>query len=188
MPDFDRRRPIDETIWGIDGVFDRETCESFITRFESQGFERAPITTASGPVMNDRVRNNERLMFDDPAMAQSLFERVKSALPEHIDAWKVCGLNERFRVYRYDVGQRFRPHFDGCFMREYDREESALTLMVYLNDGFEGGETAFLDYGVVVKPKQGNVLVFFHPILHEGRSVLSGRKYVLRTDVMYRRE
>ena len=61
--------------------------------------------------------------------------------------------------------------------------------MVYLNDGFCGGETKF--YGdehelrVSVHPKCGMALVFIHLQLHEGAPVVEGRKYVLRTDVMY---
>lgn len=31
----------------------------------------------------------------------------------------------------------------------------------------------------------GSVLIFEHPILHEGSELIFGRKYVIRTDVMY---
>lgn len=31
----------------------------------------------------------------------------------------------------------------------------------------------------------GSVLIFEHPILHEGSKLISGRKYAIRTDVMY---
>jgi hypothetical protein len=61
--------------------------------------------------------------------------------------------------------------------------------MVYLNSDFSGGETKF--YGedrqrrVAVRPERGMALVFVHLQLHEGAPVVSGRKYVLRTDVMY---
>jgi hypothetical protein len=62
--------------------------------------------------------------------------------------------------------------------------------MVYLNDDFVGGETKFyLDDGTPrldVKPERGMALVFVHRQLHEGAAVVQGRKYVLRTDVMYR--
>ena len=37
---------------------------------------------------------------------------------------------------------------------------------------------------MVVKPRQGMALIFAHPLLHKGEPVVSGRKYVLRTDVM----
>jgi prolyl 4-hydroxylase len=61
---------------------------------------------------------------------------------------------------------------------------------VYLNDGFEGGETAFHEgvHFLRVTPERGKALVFYHRQIHEGMPVLRGRKYVLRTDVMYRYE
>jgi hypothetical protein len=58
--------------------------------------------------------------------------------------------------------------------------------MVYLNDGFEGGGTTFLDLDEVVEPAPGMALLFQHPILHEGPEVTSGIKYVVRSDIMYR--
>ena len=67
-----------------------------------------------------------------------------------------------------------------------DTPEGLLTFIVYLNDGFQGGDTAFLDDDVVAHPKPGRALLFQHQILHEGCQVLAGVKYVLRTDVMYR--
>ena len=64
-----------------------------------------------------------------------------------------------------------------------------MTFMVYLNDDFTGGETKFyLDTGaprLSVRPERGAALVFVHRQLHEGAPVVEGRKYVLRTDVMY---
>jgi hypothetical protein len=38
---------------------------------------------------------------------------------------------------------------------------------------------------VDVVPKTGSVLLFQHPLLHSGETVVRGRKYALRTDVMY---
>ncbi len=60
--------------------------------------------------------------------------------------------------------------------------------MIYLNDGFEGGATCFHQgrHRLHVTPKAGMALVFYHRVLHEGAAVEKGRKYVLRTDVMYR--
>ena len=58
--------------------------------------------------------------------------------------------------------------------------------MTSLNDEIEGGETALPDHEVVIRPVTGTALVFFHPILHEGREVTRGTKYAVRTDVMYR--
>ena len=96
----------------------------------------------------------------------------------------MIGLNERFRFYRYDPGEQFAPHTDGCFRRD-NGEESLLTFMIYLNEGCEGGETNFGEVRIV--PKTGMTLIFDHYLLHEGAAVVSGRKYVLRSDVMYGR-
>jgi hypothetical protein len=67
--------------------------------------------------------------------------------------------------------------------------------MIYLNDDFEGGNTIFqvesLPGGLLrVAPKTGMALLF--PSRQRasalGELVTSGKKYVLRTDVMYRLE
>jgi prolyl 4-hydroxylase len=67
--------------------------------------------------------------------------------------------------------------------------------MIYLNDGMTGGETRFysgMEQAVnqrpylSVQPKMGMALIFLHSLWHEGAAVHSGRKYVLRTDVMYK--
>ena len=69
-------------------------------------------------------------------------------------------------------------------------EASALTLMVYLNDDFVGGGTDFYHEDqtprLSVEPERGMALVFRHELLHAGAPVQRGRKYVLRTDVLYR--
>jgi prolyl 4-hydroxylase len=53
-----------------------------------------------------------------------------------------------------------------------------------LNDDFEGGSTDFTHD--TVAPERGAGLFFHHPHLHRGAPVTAGRKYVLRTDIMYR--
>ena len=55
--------------------------------------------------------------------------------------------------------------------------------MIYLNDDFQDGETKFEEFAI--KPKKGAALFFIHQIRHMGGTVAKGRKYVLRTDVMY---
>jgi prolyl 4-hydroxylase len=55
--------------------------------------------------------------------------------------------------------------------------------MVYLNDDFDGGHTRFED--AIICPAAGMALFFAHHLLHEGAVITRGRKYVLRTDVMY---
>jgi predicted 2-oxoglutarate/Fe(II)-dependent dioxygenase YbiX len=172
-------------VWTVDGVLDAAERSVLVERTEAIGFSAAPITTARGFEMRPDIRNNRRVMFDDEALARDLFERLRAFVPREMFGRSVCGANERFRVYRYEAGECFRPHFDGAFARD-EREASELTLMVYLNDGFEGGETRFHDFDETITPRAGTALLFQHRLLHEGAPVRSGVKYVLRTDVMYR--
>jgi predicted 2-oxoglutarate/Fe(II)-dependent dioxygenase YbiX len=169
----------------IDGVLDAGECARLIDRIEALGPTDAPITTAVGFQMRPEIRNNRRAMFEDDALAAELFARIEGSIPPIVAGMRATGANERFRCYRYDPGQRFAPHFDGAFVRN-KHERSELTLMVYLNEGFEGGATAFHDFDVAVVPRTGMALVFQHHLLHEGCVVRSGVKYVLRSDVMYR--
>jgi hypothetical protein len=138
--------------------------------------------------MRKDIRDNLRVMMDDPALAADWWGRAKGLLVADWLGWEAVGLNERFRFYRYDAGQRFARHADGCYERD-NGERSHFTFMVYLNDGFEGGGTAFHQTrpSLLVRPERGKALVFYHRQVHEGMPVVTGRKYVLRTDVMYRR-
>src|SRR5262249_29650903 len=97
-------------IFVVRGFFSRERCEQELARSEQLGYEDAPITTAAGFVMRKDIRNNARVMRDDPALAEELYQRAKPFLPQDWCGWNLVGFNERFRYYRYDRGQKFAPH------------------------------------------------------------------------------
>lgn len=179
---------IEGQIWTIDNFFSSQECEDFSARSEERNYEKAAISTAHGAMLRPEIRNNDRVIWDDKELARDLWPRVASIVLDPLENRRAVGLNERLRFYRYDVGQTFRPHYDGAFTRD-NGEVSQVTLMIYLNDGFSGGQTNFdlrYPYGEKsVAPKQGMALLFLHHLRHEGAPVLAGRKYVLRTDVMY---
>lgn len=177
---------LEQLAFTVDGLLTAERCRALIVRGEAIGFTDAPINTAAGFVMRSDIRNNTRVMFDDQALADELLALARPHLPTSLGPWNLCGVNERFRVYRYQPGQQFRAHYDGAYFRN-DDERSLLTFMVYLNEGFDGGETWFLHRGVQFVPQTGRALFFEHDQLHEGVMVYAGVKYALRTDVMYRR-
>lgn len=178
----------DIDLFVIHDFLSREECQRWIDDSEALGYGDAPITTAVGFVMRKDVRDNERVIHDNLELAAAWWQRAKPFLPAEWSRWQIVGFNERFRFYRYDRGQKFAMHTDGYFERD-NGERSHLTFMVYLNEEFDGGETVFHDIRprLRVKPRTGMALVFNHRRLHEGAPVISGRKYVLRTDVMYRR-
>jgi predicted 2-oxoglutarate/Fe(II)-dependent dioxygenase YbiX len=172
---------------GIDVVADLltpEECREYIDWTEAKGYEAAPITTLSGFELRPEVRNNTRVIVDDPERAEALWLRVRDEIPTFYAGRQAIGLNERLRFYRYDPGERFALHRDGAYRRE-NGEMSLLTVLVYLNEGFSGGETVV--EGRPITPRRGMALIFDHQLLHEGAAVTGGRKYVLRSDVMFDR-
>lgn len=175
-----------DDIFTIKGFFSDAMCSEYIKKCEDIGFDGPTVNTFAGPIVNKDMRSNKRVIVDDWESSGFLFECIREFLPG-----KPRAINERFRYYRYEPGQLFDWHFDHPFER--GRESSRLTLMVYLNDDFTGGTTDFIfgsgvireDEIMTVKPEKGMALVFTHNVLHRGAEVLTGKKYVLRSDVMY---
>ncbi|MGB4068831.1 MAG: 2OG-Fe(II) oxygenase [Nitrospira sp.] len=168
-----------------------EECMALIRRSKDFSYETGTV----GGVIAEGLRNNERVLFDDKPLADVLFNRAALWIPKEIDGHQLVRFNERWRFYRYRAGQTFQPHRDGAYMSFQTYEQSEVTFMIYLNDEMTGGETRFFSDAdqamqgrpyLSVKPTTGTALVFLHSIWHEGAVVLSGEKYVLRTDVMYK--
>ncbi|WP_164886981.1 prolyl hydroxylase family protein, partial [Piscinibacter defluvii] len=166
----------------VEGLLSEAECEALVERAEHLGFEPAPIVTARGPRVASDTRNNDRCVFGDVHLAAKLWSRTHSFVPQVLNDRHAIGLNERFRLYRYTPGQRFYWHSDVPYRRN-NGDMSLLTFIVYLNDGYSGGETRFEVCKVFAS--QGTALIFHHGMVHEGAEVTRGTKYALRSDVMF---
>jgi prolyl 4-hydroxylase len=99
-------------------------------------------------------------------------------------------------ILRYEPGQEYLAHYDLIRPQEEAAAEEELrtlgqriaTVLVYLNEGYEGGETYFphLDWGF--KGKTGDALIFWNMSatgererlsLHAGLPVKAGEKWLL---------
>lgn len=159
-------------------------CAGYLSLGDELGYAASEVDFPNGSRRAEEVRNNDRVVFDDAPLADVLFERARPMLPSAIAGGTLSGFNERMRFYRYGPQQYFKWHKDGSFAKGPD-EASALTFMIFLNDGFDGGATEFNTE--FITPRAGMALVFPHRLSHQGTEVRSGFKYVLRTDVMYKR-
>lgn len=128
-----------------------------------------------------------------------------SSYPDADGTWEACGLNECWRLAKYYPGDRFMCHCDGAFEKVAGSEMSMLTANIYLNTGFGGGNTRFYlsedpyfewrsDFGkpdFEVAPEAGLCLIFRQPprrtYWHDGEELTFGQKYLLRSDIMYRK-
>jgi predicted 2-oxoglutarate/Fe(II)-dependent dioxygenase YbiX len=187
----------DKLAFLLHGVLSEEECNSLIELTEREGYVQALVNVGSNDheVVAPDVRQGKRVILDDPEFVAILWKRISHLLPRKFNAHQVVGPNERLRFLRYDPGDYFRPHEDGSYFRPDGTEASFITLQMYLNQGFKGGETTFFstDYyecpekarRLAIVPRTGSILVFEHWLLHEGSLLNEGRKYSLRTDVMF---
>ena len=109
---------------------------------------------------NSCQRNNSRSLILDGNLATNVWKDLEPEIsafmsenslpfqPLGFDVsrgeWMLYGLNEAFRINQYSAkgNQFFAIHRDAQYCPNGDRR-SLLTLLVYLNDDFNGGETTF---------------------------------------------
>ena len=166
------------------------------------------ITTPGKPKRGEAVRVNDRFQVHDPTFAQMLW--TQTSLQELVtdfdnpSIWggEVLGLNPNIRVYRYRPEQFFDKHYDESNRLDVGEPsigaKTTWTLLIYLSR-CEGGETVFYPEGpkngpipepIVAEVEPGLALLHRHGddcLLHEGREVKGGEKWVLRTDLVVKR-
>jgi predicted 2-oxoglutarate/Fe(II)-dependent dioxygenase YbiX len=192
----------------LTGVLTAAECERLITVTESLGY------VADAAVSLPRsVRHNDSLAWVvDDETSNLIWGRCGTFInrnPHLFYDSNALGLNNRFRFYRYREGDYFSPHTDGSWPgsrvvnrrlvhNAFDDRWSQLTLLLFLNDDFEGGSTEFqvrrksdnMPETVSIRTPQGGVLCFphgTHPMhcLHSSGSVTKGVKYIIRSDVLF---
>ncbi|HYW16794.1 MAG TPA: 2OG-Fe(II) oxygenase [Allosphingosinicella sp.] len=144
----------------------------------------APATVVepgSGRQLSDPVRVCDSAGFtwplENPAV-QALNRRLAAA------SGTAAGQGEPLQVLRYRPGGEYRPHFDAIAGFANQR---AMTMLVWLNDGYEGGETWFPTPGLKLKGRIGDAILFWNtgpdgrrdPASgHSGLPVIAGEKLI----------
>lgn len=185
----------------VPSCFSPEECEELVALSEEGGFEDALVNVGGGrQMLIPEVRKSSRHIRDDALLADKIWQRIKHLVPDTLHGRRPVGLNERLRFLRYDEGDYFAEHMDGVYQRPSTHptnplDSSMLTFLLYLNEGFEGGALgmSFEDSdghqkAVNIVPRTGLVVVHDHRILHEARLMKSGRRYCIRSDIMFEAE
>eukprot|EP01063_Lacrimia_lanifica_P003420 TRINITY_DN11830_c0_g1_i1.p1 TRINITY_DN11830_c0_g1~~TRINITY_DN11830_c0_g1_i1.p1 ORF type:complete len:247 (+),score=65.23 TRINITY_DN11830_c0_g1_i1:77-817(+) len=191
-------------VWVLHGVLNPDECARWVAASEAAGYDNATHPDYQNARLDrkeERTRRNDRCVVKvAPEEEEALWDRIKHACPAAIDAeeygtWGRWGVNDMWRFYRYqgNGAELFPVHRDNATVKKYTFM-SWFTVLVYLTDGFEGGETnfhpdPFSPPAARVTPAAGSVVLFYHTgkrsPWHSGAPVDGGAKYVLRTDVMY---
>jgi hypothetical protein len=126
--------------------------------------------------VSDYAKNSEahkkslpaiKMIEDDYINALKIWsEKTNNDLPHHI--------TRNYCIRKYRVGGSMGPHIDRNILNPKNTMD--WTSLIYLNDGYEGGEIVFDDLNYSIKPSAGSVV--FLPCLtsHSVKEVLSGNK------------
>lgn len=76
-------------------------------------------------------------------------------------------------ISKYYSGSGMGPHTDSGPIAH-------LSAVMYLNDNYSGGELAFPNQNITIKPSAGSVIIFpsIEPYVHDPKTVISGEKYI----------
>jgi prolyl 4-hydroxylase len=167
----------DKFLMVIDNLLTEIECDDLITLFGTQKSE----------YVDRSIAEYERVEIDDEAFAHTLWTRISHLVPATFNGGKVMGLNSHFRFSKYHPGMEFGIHRDGVNQDQHGHR-SAMTLNIFLNEFFDGGETDFFhedkSLRQSVTPKTGRAALFDGQQYHCGNKVSNGCKFLLRTDVM----
>lgn len=128
-----------------------------------------PIRTSEGAVLGP---------IQQDLVVEAINRRIAAASGTRVEQ------GEPLTVLRYAPGQEYRLHHD-CLPGE--RNQRVVTAILYLNDGYGGGATAFPAAGCEVQGRTGDLVVFGNTLpdghvdersRHAGLPVTRGEKWV----------
>jgi prolyl 4-hydroxylase len=139
------------------------------------------VDPATGAQRPDPVRVSDAMGFtlplENPAV-HALGQRIAAA------SGTIVAQGEPLQVLRYRPGGEYRPHFDAIPGFANPR---ILTMIVWLNEDYEGGETMFMKTGAKIRGGTGDALLFRNTLpdgtrdpdsAHAGLKVTRGEKWI----------
>ncbi len=138
----------------------------------------------------DQYRSNTGMglsVLDTDVVVQLIHARIANAIGVPVRH------QEPTNILHYEPGQEYKPHFDfidpgvAHFAQEVQRlGQRSVTFLIYLNDDYEGGATAFPRLDWSFKGRKGDALAFWNVTdgrpdprtLHAGTPTTNGVKWL----------
>ena len=192
----------DYEILEIYDIFTKEECAKMIEFANLNGLEVSEISSynKNKSKLDTTVRISEQAWVEDSydPLVQKFADFAAELTGKPVEN------QEATQVAKYDVGGKFIEHYDACvpdgtsYCNDLDRlsGDRLATLLVYLNDDFEGGKTEFTKLGFSVTPEAGKGILFWNTdandiILdeseHKGAEILKGTKWISTKWVHHRK-
>ena len=179
----------DPEVWLFPRAFSAAETD-YLRELAEPGYEPSVVRENSGRVRRDPIRTSDgstiHWIIENPAV--HALNRRLAAL-----SGSLAEEGEPLQILRYRPGEQYRSHLDHLPGIENQR---LLTALIYLNDDYGGGETAFVLTGLKVKGRRGDALVFrnllpnrrVNPLSeHAGLPVTKGIKYLASRWIRERR-
>ena len=172
-------------------------ADSIVAMADKFEFGRATVVTAEGTEELD-IRTNSQAQMKSKRLGACInkavhrwSEQIAKLLPESINVKEMPlpGIGyvqywfETPAFLKYEVGQEYDWHYDRSVGESFytNIEDRELSVVLYLNDDFEGGETQILSE--TFTPVKGKALVFpsCWSFPHRSKPVTKGTKYAVVT-------
>jgi len=148
------------------GLLTPTECE-YLMEATGNKFEPSMVYDSNRQLVRDEIRTSDgstiHWLIEDPAIV-ALNRRIAAVSNSRYES------GEALALLRYSPGQEYRPHFD--FVKGAENRR-LMTALIYLNEDYEGGETAFVRTGLKVKGKTGDVILFHNEGANGGPNPLS---------------
>ncbi len=158
------------------------TFEKFLTDKECDDFINL-IETHIASNRNATFTNVAKMFnhkYIDNVLVELIFKKcIERNIIKDLD---IVGPNNLIMMAKYKPGESFGIHTDtGLFYSRETNTKTRYTLLIYLNDDFNGGQTQFytnqFEISHIITPQKGMCLIFDIDKWHMGCEVLDGYKY-----------
>ena len=184
----------DPILYVVNDFLSNDECDAFVEASEG----KLKPSTVIGPdqAIQHESRTSENCWIDHSAndVVHEVSKRFSILVQMPIRN------AEQYQLVYYKKGTEYKPHFDSF---DYETEDGKknwepggqrmITVIAYLNDVEEGGETGFPELGINIPPKKGDALVFHNTLpsdtdthpkinprsLHGGMPVIKGEKWIV---------